>query len=862
MIGETLAQYRIEARLGSGGMGVVYRARDERLHRTVAIKLLDTSRSGSTPEQHARLLDEARAASALNHPNICTVFEVGEADARPFIAMEYVDGRPLANMVPHDGLPIETVVRYGVQIADALAHAHERGVVHRDLKSANIVINAAGDAKVLDFGLATRGEVRSSDTITRPVDAAAAGTLVGTLVYLPPEVLLGQPADARSDIWALGVVLFEMATGELPFRGLNQFDITAAILRSPPAPFPAHVPAMLRAIILHCLAKEPGQRYRQAGEVRAALEAMQSDMAACPVPIEPRVPTRAMVMATAAVVTVVTIVAVWMLFVRQRSDSWEQIAASGRLTRVLSSEERTFDPVLSPDGTMLCYVAENAQGRADLFVARIAGGARVRLTDDDAIEESPRFSPDGDRIAYTRRDGPNAVPDILVVPAFGGDAIAIIPRAAFPAWSPDGRSLAYVRRADAPKGATELTVGAPDGAGARMLLSSDGTYPFLRYPAWSPDGREIAIVRSAGGVAAEIWIVSSKGGAPRRVYDEPASIFSDAPAFTPDGRGIIHSSNRGGATNIWLFRLPSGTPLRLTTGPGPDDSPTVSANGTIAFEDSRWRDMLEVHDLTTGDIRTLVNEPLLLWAPAVSHDGKQIAFSRSDVDGIWHVWVVPTAGGTPRRLTSGDAGELYPRWMPDDAAVLFHTWSTPHRIGRVPAGGGPPTLLSFGNNTNDGFADISPDGRRIALTRAEGQNERIYIGSTDGGGARLLTATPGAVARWSPDGRRIAFGANRGYLVGIFVIDADGTHERRLTAEGGWPAWFPDGDRIGYLAVDARGNQEIRVVRLDGSAPQPLGAVKLTGTNHPFSVTPDGRSIVVSNAAHVSDEIWLLQPAK
>lgn len=284
MIGQTLGHYRIEAELGAGGMGVVYRARDTRLERSVALKFVGER---GTAEAGARLVREARAASSLNHPHICHIYEVGEAEGRAYIAMELVEGRPLSALVPAEGLPVEGVLRYGAQVADALAHAHERGIVHRDLKSANVVITPEGRAKVLDFGLAGRLPDQELAEATRSRAAlTATHAVAGTLPYMAPEVLRGEPADARSDLWGLGVLLYEMAAGKLPFEGQTGFELSSAILREPPAPLPARVPAGLRAIIQRLLAKEPGQRYQRAGEVRAALEALQSGtaIAAAPTP--------------------------------------------------------------------------------------------------------------------------------------------------------------------------------------------------------------------------------------------------------------------------------------------------------------------------------------------------------------------------------------------------------------------------------------------------------------------------------------------------------------------------------------------------------------------------------------------------
>jgi TolB-like protein/Tfp pilus assembly protein PilF len=277
MIGTTLAHYRILDKLGAGGMGEVYHAHDEQLDREVALKVLPAS-SFSDPAARARLLREARSAAALNHPNICTIYEVGDADGQAYIAMELVEGKSLSDVLGPEGLPPETVLRCISHIADALEHAHGHGIVHRDLKCANVMLTPEGRVKVLDFGLAKRitGE-NPSEAVTRSQPSLTqAGTLIGTLAYMAPEQLRGERADARSDIWALGVVLYEMATGSRPFKGATAFDLCSAILgREPEAP-PAKLRAELRAVIDRCLAKDPSQRYQHAGEVGAALEAIQT----------------------------------------------------------------------------------------------------------------------------------------------------------------------------------------------------------------------------------------------------------------------------------------------------------------------------------------------------------------------------------------------------------------------------------------------------------------------------------------------------------------------------------------------------------------------------------------------------------
>jgi Tol biopolymer transport system component len=863
MIGETLGQYRIDARLGSGGMGVVYRAHDERLHRIVALKLIGTDQRGSTADERDRLLAEARAASHLNHPHICTVYEVGEIGGRAFIAMEFVEGRSLAELIPEDGLPAETAVRYGQQIAAALGHAHERGVIHRDLKTANVAVGATGSAKVLDFGLARRAGRGVIDGATQSVDMVEPGMLAGTLAYIPPEVLLGQGADARGDIWSLGIVLYEMATGRLPFQGTSQFDLTAAILRSAPDPFPPSVPAVLRAIVLRCLAKEPAQRYQHAGEVRAALEAIHSDLAFAPemnraAGVTPA-PRRRDWLAVAAAV-VITAVAAGAWWTLSRRDATPAIAtAGGKLTRVVSSEARTHTPAISPDGRMVVYVAESADGQFDLFTTRVSGGARIRLTDDPAREHTPRFSPDGELIAFTVFD-PQGVPSVRIVPALGGPPRVTIPSAADANWSADNKRLVFLRPIADDK--WELAVAAVDGSNARTVLQADAAYPFLRNPAWSPDMRTIAVVRGTGGSAAELWLVSADGGAPRLAIKEPENIFSESPTFTRDGRSIVHASNRGGATNIWRLPLDGGAPTQVTTGAGPDESPTVANDGSIAYTNSRGRETLELHDVRQGTPRTLLTHTPYVWGPAVSPDGNEIAVNLGDVDGSWHIWTISLKDGARRQLTSGDAGEVYPRYSRDGAYVFFHTWNAPRRIGRIARGGGPVTWLSFGPPGGEAFADLSPDGRTIAFVRSERDAERIFTAPAGGGAARLLTSSPGTLPRWSPDGSTIAYAIDRRFSGGVHVINPDGSGHRQITKEGGWPVWWPDGKRIGYLALGWDANARIRVATVKDGATRTLENIRLEGVNRPFAVFADGNRVVISGMIHDLDEIWVLEPRR
>jgi len=337
-------------------------------------------------------------------------------------------------------------------------------------------------------------------------------------------------------------------------------------------------------------------------------------------------------------------------------------------------------------------------------------------------------------------------------------------------------------------------------------------------------------------------------------------VFSHGPVFTPDGSGIVHSSNRGGATNLWLMYTSGRAPLRLTNGPGPDEFPSMSRDGTIAFSNSRYRYLLLLQDTTPGNTQELASHSSYLWAPAYSPTQPEAAVSRFEADGSWHIWIVPLNGEAPRRLTSGPLPEIYPRFTPDGDSVIYSTWSTqPDRVWRVPRAGGPPTPVTPVRNEDDAYADVSPDGRWLAFARTEGDVTRVYVAPVDGGPARRLTDGPSTTPRWSPDGRWIAYSPERSAGAGIFVVATDGTEERRLTRTGGWPVWWPDGTRIGYWTVGPDGGQEIYEVPFDGGPPVRLSAATFTGTNQPFDVTASGQ-LLRTDAVHLNTEVWLMEP--
>ena len=347
LVGRRLGPYEIGSMLGAGGMGEVYRAHDSKLGRDVALKML-LWELGDEPERRTRLVREARAAASLNHPNICTIHEVGEADGHAFIAMEVVEGKPLSSRLAEGPLPPEEVLRYGLQLADALAHAHDRGVVHRDLKSANVMVTPEGRVKVLDFGLAKRvsGAALAEVTTLSHATLTQPGAILGTLPYMAPEQLRAQPADARSDVWALGIILYEMAAGARPFAGHTGFELSSAIIHETPPPLPTRVAAPLQAVIGRCLEKEPARRYQRASEVRAALETIGSGANARVTPgrVNGRFSTRLIAAASLAVVLVLAGAAVWLNLAGIRQRLFGGPGAQIRSIAVLPLENLSGNP--------------------------------------------------------------------------------------------------------------------------------------------------------------------------------------------------------------------------------------------------------------------------------------------------------------------------------------------------------------------------------------------------------------------------------------------------------------------------------------------------------------------------------------
>jgi eukaryotic-like serine/threonine-protein kinase len=870
--GTRLGPYDLQSRLGGGGMGEVWKAYDAKLQRTVAIKVLH-----DTADAASRILAEARAASALNHPHICTIHDVGDADGQSFIVMEYVEGKPLSEVIPSDGLAPERVIRYGSQIADGLAHAHQHAIVHRDIKSANVVITPDGRAKVLDFGVADKlSPVEAAAVTTTHTLAAPVGRIAGTLAYMAPEQLRGEAATCRSDVWGLGVLLYEMASGHVPFTAASGTEVAANILKDTAPALPDRVSANLRSIIERCLSKEPGRRYSSGEAVHSALEAISSDGARLPTPGTPPASPRPVkprwTLAVAAALLVAALGASWAYWGRGSGEPTGTASAVPRLvnprqiTSALGVEGRL---TWAPDGQRIAYESEQ-RGNGDIWVAQVGGQPPVNLTADHAgLDVRPSWSPDGTQIAFVSdRDGLG----YYTMSALGGPAqkvmsasVANVPHR--PQWSADGGALAGIVTGDDGNAAIEIvTLSSRESRRVQLPGSNFGFDP-----SWSPSGRFFALVEAPAYDADvnRLYLVRVSDGKAIPITDGRTAVWS--PSWSRDERTLYFVTNRGGSMDLWqqpmtVEGVSSGAAEAVTTGVGIRNA-TMSPDGsTLAYSrGSRvanvWRvPILPNREATWADAEQVTFDQAFVEFIDVSAEGQQIAVS-SDRTGNQDLWVMPAAGGAMRQLTAEPTPDWSPRFSPDGSSVAFYSYRSGNRdIWRVPTAGGLARQMTR-HPGYDGHLTWSPDGEEIAFMSDRAGNFDIWALSVAGGEPRQLTTSTAfdGVPYWSPDGKWIGFLSTRSGTGSIWRIPAEGGPAERLTADQSQISivgWSPDAEAI--HVIDEAG---LRAVTVADRRPRSTmsfrgrhGNLVLTGAS---AVSRDGRFVYFIWREDQGD-IWLM----
>jgi Tol biopolymer transport system component len=882
--GQRLGSYEILAAIGAGGMGEVYRARDGRLEREVAIKVLP-ERVAHDREALGRFEREAKAVAALSHPNILAIHDFGNQDGAVYAVMELLEGETLRERLASGAVPPRKAVEWAQQIANGLAAAHERGVVHRDLKPENLFLTREGHVKILDFGLALQriqpdGAQDESPTRTRHTEP---GTLLGTVGYMSPEQVAGREADHRSDIFSLGSVLYETLTGRRAFRGETSVETMNAILKGDPPPLSETAdafPPELERIVLHCLEKRPEDRFQSVRDLAFDLAHVSgaSGHSAARSEVARKQGTYPWLVAAGLALATLALG-----FVGGRGFERARRAEHGgpmpeSFLQVTDQPGVESQPSLSPDGKSVAYVSR-ASGNDDIYLQRVSGGAAINLTADSPDDDlQPAFAPDGEHIAFASR---RAGGGVFVMGTTGESVRRVSDFGNNPSWSPDGKEIVVstVRFEDPynRSGTGQLwALNVVSGAKRPVVTVGDAVQP-----SWSPHGKRIAFwgIRAvATGSQRDVFTVAADGSQATRgavpVTEDVAVDWS--PAWSPEGRFLYFSSDRGGLLNLW--RLPidentgqaRGQAEMVITPSAWSGTPSLSKDGRrLAFAALDYRSTLQKVDFdpTSGTTKGLPQRVLSstqpIRDPVVSPDGRWVAYSRTGARE--DLFVARTDGTAYRRLTDDAFRDRGPAWSPDGQRIAFYS----DRDGKYevwtirPDGSGLQQLTKTQLAVN--FPFWAPDGSRVAFSSS--RNEGWFlVDPARSPGANLEGPMPPMAdgfhfypMSWSGDGASIlgrrldAFSVNVGIISRYWI--ADRRYEDVYTAPGPrilTMMFLPDNQRAvvrdpdGVFLLDLRTKQSRRLLAVPGFI-----------AGKPLDLTPDGRTLTFTETG-AEGNVWLL----
>jgi Tol biopolymer transport system component len=874
--GQTISHYRVLEKLGGGGMGVVYEAEDLSLGRRVALKFLPDDVAGDH-QALERFQREARAASALNHPNICTIYEIGQHDGRPFIAMELMKGETLKHCIEAKRPTIGEVLDLAIQIVDGLDAAHAEGIVHRDIKPANIFVTERSQAKILDFGLAKLAPLRGAeavrnfsamptasgeDMLTRP------GTAIGTVAYMSPEQVRGEELDARTDLFSFGVVLYEMVTGVLPFRGDTSGVITHAILERVPVPpvrLNPDVPAELERIISKALEKDRKLRYQNASDLHADLKRLSRDTTSGKAPAASgwmaSMPNSRkvtyVVIAAAIAVAVAAVAYIWKNRPRGfnvQNMRIEQVTHTGNAGAA----------ALSPDGRYIVYVLRDG-AQESLWVQNLATGSNVQVLPPDQVSfVALSFTPDGNYVMFVRSDKSTMNFRYLYqMPVLGGAPKQLIRDIdSAPAFSPDGQDIAYVRGMLDPPG-NDVLIAKADGSGERGLTSRKGFSPGTPNVTWSADGRTVATVspETRNGAQWVLEVITVKTGEMRdlHAFATPAQ----ATAWLPDGSGLLVVANdaqtargqisfvsypkgelsrftndltnydgcclevtRDGnslvalqnttSSDVWVAKADGSDGKQVTSGEPMGLGQTFERTGLdwvgnrMAVENSRAQWVLMDPDGSNSAPLTSDQNPH--FQLSVCADGKHIVYSTWR-NGTFELWRSDADGSSPMKLMPGGilGGGIC---APDSKSVIY---AADNALWRISIDGGTPVRTDLPLTPQIGY---SQDGKFLfyASQRVEAgamQFKLIIVPAAGGAPLHTLDAPYGMTSpRFTPDGRAIAFMLTRNHATNIWEQPLAGGNPVQLTKFSSGDmfafAWSKDGKQLAF----SRGQRKTDVVRM------------------------------------------------
>jgi eukaryotic-like serine/threonine-protein kinase len=864
MVGRTVGHYRIVAELGAGGMGIVYKAQDDRLQRFLALKFLKPERV--TEDFRRRFLQEARASSALHHPNIVHVYDIGVFESQDFIAMEYVEGLSLRQILHERRLDVAETLRYAIQVADAMAAAHAAGIVHRDLKPGNLMITPAGLVKILDFGLAkfanhplaepemdTTAEPdpeATSSSVTLTSGRTQVGVAVGSPAFMSPEQAMGKMVDGRSDIFSLGSILYEMLTGHRAFSAPTTPTVISDVLSlNPPRPSSINpkVTSDLDSVVAHAMRKDPVQRFQSMEQFKRELEGLHGEVSgvyAADSPVLARRRRR-----TAAIAAGIGVLAMsplaWYLS-RNRTTISDTPLQAVRLTL---DAGLNMEPGISPDGKLVAYASDRAgEDHLDIWVRpTVGGGEPTRITRDQGDDHEPDFSPDGSQIAYRSERGGGA---IYLVPARGGAAQKIIEAGRRPRFSPDGKQIAYWKGLASPfplrpGNATSWIYDIP----TRQSRQIAPDFPAATDPVWSPDGRSILIlaVKDANNIGGTFnwYILPAKGGpavlcpANNKNLRRPFGWWHDRILFESGAHTL---GTRIGQVRIDERTLqPTGTFANLTAGITDEFTPTISRNGVVVFaSETRYTNLYSLpmdvsQGVVTGPLKQHSRNLGENSVRSVSADGNRVAFlARRPADSPAQVWVRDLTTGDEHAITSDAVTKTSPEINPAGTQVAWRVNSIKATdIFLTPFNGGSAIKLCSGCTSQ---AVWSADGnyalvvrpapaRGVALVDLATGHQSTYMNDSAG-----VQIRPKAISR---DDRWVAFTAGPS-LADFHIYVAPFSPERpplrsewidvvSSTDVSPYPKFSQDGNLL-YFASSRDGNICLWAQRLSSKTKRPEGA--------------------------------------
>jgi Tol biopolymer transport system component/tRNA A-37 threonylcarbamoyl transferase component Bud32 len=886
MIGKTYSHYRIVEKLGEGGMGVVYKARDTHLDRFVALKILPAERVADS-ERKRRFVQEAKAASSLNHPHIVTIYDIVEADGIHFIAMECVEGKTLDQLIPRHGMRLKEALKIAVQIADALAAAHEAGIVHRDLKPGNLIVTDKGHLKVLDFGLAKLTEEMlpgAEDATLTAKPETEEGKIVGTVAYMSPEQAEGKKVDARSDIFSLGSVLYEMVSGKRPFEADSKASTLGAIIHKDPQPLSAKIPRDLEKVISRCLRKDIHRRFQHMDDVKIALEELkeESDSGVLEVAESPGVAVRGRLWWTGVLVAVAVAVTTlgiggWFWVGRSHPAREETQLTAVPLTTYRGQE---LFPSLSPDGTQVAFQWCQEGQNCHIYIKQVGVEPPSQLTNAPMNDRSPAWSPDGRFIAFIRRLEPKKSALILIPQRGGSDrqlATWDLSEGSIPldgpylAWTPDSKWLAFPYMERNQQKAALFLISADTGEKRRLTVVPVDAQGDTA-PAFSPDGRSLAFIRNMGNSSGLCLLRLGEG---YRSQGEPDKVVTSNPltvgaVWMPDGRELVISS--GDFTNAALSRIQvsnRGKPVRLGFASDNATAPSISMTGKRlayalgTFDSNIWRVNLEGPGRLPGTPVQLISSTKVEFCPAYSLDGKRIAFV-SEQTGAPAVWICDSDGRNPVQLTSFGFTEVAgPRWSPDGQSIAFYGVARGNQdVYVMSAAGGAPQRLTTQPGVK-AWPFWSRDGQWLYFKSVHHSPGEIWKIPSQGGEATQVTRSKeGAdVPQESPDGKFLYYCRGYPFALSVWKIPIEGGEETKiLDSVHPGALWSVRQEGIYYFAApDAKGASDLCLLEFVSGKTRKLFRVDRKLKYGGVAVSPDGRTILYGQIDEAGSDLMLVE---